>query len=495
MDTLLTFVGNHDPFTSSAVTSEKLDGPILTLAKHHRFDNVVLLATPQMKELADQTATTLRAWPSAPKVVIVEAKLADPTNHIEILGFLRGVYQEQIAASGEHSLYVAVASGTPAMHACWLLLLASGEIPAQLVQMRPPRYVTTEQPPLSVIDLTHAAFPRVTAKLERPSLPAGTSASLQAALAEIGIVGAAPTLIKVLETAAKAAPHMLSVLIQGERGTGKEQIAHLVHRMSQRRGRFVAFNCNAVPETLAESELFGHVAGAFYGAERERLGLFREADKGTLFIDEIGDMSVAIQPKFLRALQEKSIRPVGSDKEVPVDVRIVAATNADLRAAAREKRFREELYDRINGVTLRLPPLRNRRDDIPALVAAFVEKSNLARKKTFTGNALKRLRTYHWPGNVRELQLLVERTLALVEKQVIDADDLIFEEPVPSDDNLGVLPEPCEGFDLDKYLSGVREKLKARALEITGGNQAQAARLLGISGTAMSKSKKKSGKA
>lgn len=492
MDTLLTFVGNHDPFTLSAVTSEKLDGPILTLAKHHRFDNILLLATSQMKELADQTATTLRAWPSTPKVVIIEAKLADPTNHIEILEFLRGVCREQVFSSGDQSLYVAVASGTPAMHACWLLLVASGEIPAQLVQTRPPRYVTTERPPLSVIDLTHAAFPRVAAKLERPPLQTGSSASLQTALAEIGIVGNSPPLIKVLETAEKAAVHPLTVLILGERGTGKELIARLIHRLSGRRGPFVPFNCAGLPEHLVDSDLFGHKKGAYTGAEADRPGLFGRAAGGTLFFDEIGDLPMNLQPRLLRALQERTIRPVGADEEIPVNVRVVCATNADLRASIKAQRFREELFDRIEGVTLHLPPLRNRRDDIPALVAAFVEKSNLARKKTFTGNALKRLRTYHWPGNVRELKLLAERTLALVEKQVIDTDDLIFGEHAPSDDNLGVLPEPCDGFDLDEYLSGVREKLKARALEITGGNQAQAARLLGISGAAMSKSKKKS---
>ena len=274
-----------------------------------------------------------------------------------------------------------------------------------------------------------------------------------------------------------------TVLIQGESGTGKELIARALHFASPRSGRrFLSINCGAMPENLLESELFGHERGAFTGAVKEKKGLFHEADGGTLFLDEIGETSTSMQVKLLRVLQEKVVRKVGGTSEEPVDVRIIAATNQDLEERIASGDFREDLYYRINVIPVRLPPLRERRDDIPLLVDYFLDKS--AREigvepKRISVEAMRVLESYHWPGNVRELENVVERTLALATGDTIRRDDLpphlaAGRRPGPSDVEL-----PDEGLDLEAYLDGVRARLMRQALERTGGHQTRAAKLLG----------------
>jgi DNA-binding NtrC family response regulator len=238
-----------------------------------------------------------------------------------------------------------------------------------------------------------------------------------------GMITEDPAMRELLATVERVAPSDLPVLVQGESGTGKELVARAVHTLSRRAAQpFVAINCGAVPENLLESELFGHERGAFTGALQRKPGLFEVADRGVLFLDEIGEVAPSVQVKLLRAIETREFLRVGSTRPVRSDVRIVSATNKDLKAEMAAGRFREDLYFRLNGVTVRLPPLRERKADVPLLARHFLDR--VAAGKTFTPRALEALRSYSWPGNVRELQMVVQRTAILAQKDAIDVDDL-----------------------------------------------------------------------
>ena len=275
-----------------------------------------------------------------------------------------------------------------------------------------------------------------------------------------------------------------TVLVEGESGTGKELIARAVHYESPRANhKFLSVNCGALPENLLESELFGHERGSFTGAVKEKKGLFREADGGTLFLDEISEMSTSMQVKLLRALQEKKVRRVGSNQEEPVDVRIIAATNRDLKEQTETGQFREDLFYRINVIPVRLPPLRRRREDIPLLVDFFIKKYSTGmgiEPKKISVEAMRTLESYSWPGNVRELENVIERALALCTEDAITSEDLPVHlmQPQPSIGDEMTLPE--DGLQLEPYLDDVRRQLMAQALERTNGTQTQAAELLGM---------------
>jgi two-component system response regulator PilR (NtrC family) len=273
-----------------------------------------------------------------------------------------------------------------------------------------------------------------------------------------------------------------TVLVQGESGTGKELIARAIHYSSPRAGaRFLTINCGAMPENLLESELFGHERGAFTGAVREKKGLFQEAHRGTLFLDEIGEMNTTMQVKLLRALQERTVRKVGGNREEAVDVRIIAATNQDLSERIAKGAFREDLYYRINVIPIHLPPLRARREDIPLLVEHFIDKYGQALgvgKKQVSAAAMRLLEAYDWPGNVRELENLVERALALSTGSQITPDDLPHQLRTRANVVAQTVTLPPDGMDLEAYLETLRAQLMSQALERTGGVQTQAAELL-----------------
>ncbi len=275
-----------------------------------------------------------------------------------------------------------------------------------------------------------------------------------------------------------------TVLISGESGTGKELIARAIHYSSGRRGKFVSINCGALPETLLESELFGHERGAFTGAIREKRGLFSEADRGTIFLDEIGETSTAMQIKLLRVLQDHVVRRVGSNVETVVDARVIAATNRDLAESIHKGTFREDLFYRINVIPIELPPLRHRRDDIPLLIEHFIEKfcTNLGvPKKRISSDAVRAIEKYQWPGNVRELENVIERMTALEQAEVLTTKSL------PEHILLGgAIPDvtfdlPAEGMSLEKHLESIAKIFMLKALERTGGVQTQAAELLQMS--------------
>ncbi len=288
----------------------------------------------------------------------------------------------------------------------------------------------------------------------------------------INIVAESPEMKEVLSMARRVADTPWSVLIRGETGTGKELMARLIHLLSPRSdGPFVEVNCAAIPENLFESELFGHEKGAFTGAVSRRRGKFEMAREGTLFLDEIGELPPALQPKLLRALQEKKICRVGSEKDLETDVRVIAATNRDLKKLAEKGSFREDLYYRLNVFEIDIPPLRNRKQDIPALVKFFMERYS-TRPMELSPEAMDILIKYPLPGNVRELEHIVQRAVTLSRGRVIKPMDLPPEIRHYQAISTGTLNERLEAVERETILS---------ALEKAGGVQTAAARMLGIS--------------
>jgi DNA-binding NtrC family response regulator len=290
-------------------------------------------------------------------------------------------------------------------------------------------------------------------------------------MAEKFFIGKSPAVTALLRLLNTVAPTDSTVLIEGESGTGKELVARLVHQRSQRAsGPFVAVDCGAIPEGLVESELFGHEKGAFTGASALKVGRFERAHKGTLFLDEITNLPLGSQAKLLRALQEKVIERVGGQRAIPVNIRLVAATNRDLREAVNEKSFREDLFYRLNIVKLKIPPLRERKSDIPVLALHFMEKHRDKAKGAVTGmakNALTALMDYSWPGNVRELENAIEHALIMAGSSQIRAHDL----PPLAAEQGGVKASRLDEAERDLILKAIKD---------AGGNKNQAAKALGI---------------
>jgi transcriptional regulator with PAS, ATPase and Fis domain len=336
------------------------------------------------------------------------------------------------------------------------------------------------------------------------------------------IIGRCPTMQRVLEIVHKGARSDSSVLILGESGTGKELIAAAVHRISARSAKpFVAINCSAIPDNLLESELFGHERGAFTGADKKKIGKFEYARGGTIFLDEIGDMAPALQAKLLRVLQQKAFVPLGGNELVETDVRIVAATNVNLETAIKEGRFRQDLYYRLNVFPVRLPALRDRAEDIDALIAHYLETYNrihaVENPCWFTDELIATLTKLPWPGNIRQLQNVIERLVVTKGGGKVDVSDVSVDEldqeigaadpaspafpraamraqaamPLPrprspmvrAPEALGTLPS--EGVDLPRFIETLENDLIRQALERTGNNRNQAAKLLGLNRTTL----------
>ena len=298
-------------------------------------------------------------------------------------------------------------------------------------------------------------------------------------------VGKSRRMLEVFETIRKTADSGSTVMITGESGTGKELVARAVHQESGRRSApFVSVNCGAIPETLMESELFGHVKGAFTGAVQSTEGLFLAADGGTLFLDEITEISHSVQVKLLRAIQEREIRRVGDTRDVKVDVRLIAASNRDLVKAVADGVLREDLYYRLNVIPIHLPPLRERPEDVPLLVAHFIGRIASDVGKTIAGispEALAVLERYHWPGNIRELENVVERAIVLGSGEQITADSLPPHLAQPAERGEFPVEIPAGGMDLEGLLAAVESRYIRLALDRAGGLQVRAAELLRLS--------------
>ena len=295
------------------------------------------------------------------------------------------------------------------------------------------------------------------------------------------LIGSSPAMREIFALIRKIAENRSSVLITGESGTGKELVARTIHFSGSRReSPFIPINCTAIPEGLLESELFGHVRGAFTGAVASKRGLFEKAHGGTLFLDEIGDMGLGLQGKLLRVLQDREIRPVGSTQSVRVDVRIIAATNKDLRAELEAGRFRRDLFYRLNVIPIHIPPLRERPGDVPTLAEFYVRKHTSGARRSLTPEAVARLQRCRWEGNARELENVIERALALSEGAELRPEDL----PLGTEEAVGKEPSP------ETLTSGAAQRRISleqlcdlyidEILQLTGGNKVQAARILGI---------------
>jgi len=307
------------------------------------------------------------------------------------------------------------------------------------------------------------------------------------------IIGKSPAICSLLDTITMVAPTDANVLIAGESGTGKELVSSAIHYNSLRKHQaFVRINCAAITESLLESELFGHEKGSFTGADKKREGKFLKANKGSILLDEIGEMSLAMQAKLLRVIQEKEITPVGSDRNIKTDVRIIASTNKDLKKMSEQGSFRQDLYFRLNVVNVEIPPLRERNEDIPNLALHFLQifsKKNHRDIKGFAPEAMDAMIRYGWEGNVRELSNCVERAVVLARSDYITIDDLSF---IQTED----MDSIESGANLENIkLSHIEEKAIISTLESAGGNKSEASRRLGITRKTLLKKLKQYGKA
>ena len=305
-----------------------------------------------------------------------------------------------------------------------------------------------------------------------------------------GIVGRSEAMLKVYELVDRVAPTNANVMVIGESGTGKELIASALHARSERKDApFIAINCAAIPETLMESELFGHMRGAFTGAVQTKRGLFEAAHRGTLFLDEVGEIPSSMQSKLLRAIQERCFRRIGGNEDISIDVRIVCASKRNLEDEMKAGRFRDDLYFRLNVIQIVVPPLRERREDVPVLAQHFLDKFSKQMGKQVTridGEAMRALLAYEYPGNVRELENIMERAAIIETKDVISIASLppnVTKFDSQEDGTIPFLPEyyDVEGSSLDNLVDRLEKELLLKALERAGGNRTEAAKLLNIS--------------
>ena len=371
-----------------------------------------------------------------------------------------------------------------------LLMTAVGELESAIEAVRAGAfdYIIKDPAHLDKINLA-VAHALETLNLRRQNFAYRRDAAARNSLDNI--VGAGPAIEKLKETVRTVSPTASTVVVFGESGTGKELVARAVHDCSPRASEpFVSINCGAFPETLLESELFGYVKGAFTGANQNKRGLFEVAHEGTLFLDEISETSLAMQVKLLRVLQERTLRPIGGTAEVPIDVRLIAATNKDLEHMVSEGRFREDLYYRISVIPIRVPPLRERKEDIPVLANHFLKKYVSAAGKSisrFTSGSLQALQEYDWPGNVRQLENTIERAVALEMGHELSVE-IPQERPraraaaaAAGGELPGAWSLPSEGMDMEHYIAELERTMITSALRQSNGVQTKAAEMLKLS--------------
>lgn len=527
MHSLISFVGNRDPYPDSGDDAEE-PGPLLSLLlarerEGEGFDEAYLLCTGgAFLERARDLEREAREEGLRTRILAVDLPLRDVIDYVEIWGQLERVLpeiRERAGPAGRRWSFL-LDSGTPQAKGCLLLAARSGLFPATLIQGIPPRFAggTYKAREVRLDGLPEAVLsraPRPTSGRGAPS--AGREGALDRDCASAAFLAAE-------SQALRAAKYRDPILLLGETGTGKTRIARAVHEASGRKGGpFIEVNCSAIPESLAESELFGHVRGAFSGADRNRAGKFRAAEGGTLFLDEIGELPAELQAKLLKALDEGLVTPVGSDEAQRCDARVIAATNRDLGALVREGRFRQDLHERLKVFVVRLPPLRERPEDIPYLAARFVEDWNAQydERRYLTDEALAALRAYSWPGNVRELINCIKSACCTAAGSALGLDSLpeqlraALAKPAGAEASAGGssaaraagsgAPQggPClePGLGSDGALppGGVNLRAKllqvewgyvAAALRASGGNREAAAKLLGLTGHALRKALK-----
>ena len=483
-DVLLAWIGQTD--LDCALGRKPGDGPIGSVALARPFGGLVLLSnyrTEQNKAYIDWLKGLTRA-----RLHLQREKLEDPTDYravhhaaVRALDFARTTF----GSSARMTIHLS--PGTPTMQAIWVLL-AKTRYPAELVQSHEKTGVRTVDVPF---DIAAEYIPALLRDSDR-KIEKLTAAGLPPAAPEFDqIIGRSPALEAARTRARRVAPHDVTVLIQGESGTGKELFARAIHAESRRqRGPFEEVNCGALPEGLVESLLFGHERGAFSGADRARAGHFESASGGTLFLDEIGELPFAAQVKILRALQELRVRRLGSDKAIVVDVRIIAATNRDLRAEVFAGRFREDLYYRLAIGVIHLPPLRDRHGDLIPLMDYFLAAANrkfadqpgVAGHKALSPATRNLLVQHPWPGNIRELEATIDRLVLWSAGPTISAADARHELLSAGRPNAAhLLDRPLgHGLNLPELQAELTRHYLERALDEAGGNMTHAAQLVGL---------------
>jgi transcriptional regulator with PAS, ATPase and Fis domain len=481
---LLSWVGGQDLGGNPVGNGGAMEGPVVSVLSDRQFDAAVLLFSGYEEEEKERYKANLRKFDHV-DIHSLDFELDDPTDYRAIHEAVVTAQDYVVQEFGEKTaLSVHVSSGTPAMHAVWVLL-SSTRFPAELIQSSKEVGVRAISIPydISAEVLADAASwkDRHIERLAqaRPEKIPGFEA----------IIGTSRTIVKAKVKANKAARSPFPVLLQAESGTGKELFARAIHGASTRSNQdFVPVNCSALPESLAESEFFGHERGAFTDAKEAKRGYFQQADGGTLFLDEIGELPVSLQAKLLRVLEEKKVRPVGSEKERAVDVRIIAATNRDLAEQVRAGSFRSDLYYRIAGLVIGLPPLRDREGDLGPLIDHFLSGLNDEldvqpefEKVRLTPGARNELIQYSWPGNVRQLKNVLTRLAVWAPKPIISKNDVHPEIQIlgshPENDILG--REMVEGFEVDSVVGEVMGHYISRALRETPSRR-QAAKILGL---------------
>jgi DNA-binding NtrC family response regulator len=508
--TLISFVDYLDPYAQSLIGDEEQPGPILSLLAARPFERLILFHTPHTADNANRTAAVLQG---KVEVRLVPLPAPNPKDFSRLLGLI-GPHLSGLPAN----LWVCSSSGTAEMRALWLLLVSSHQLRARVLQVKPPGYATGDSAQVTEVELDNSTWILSDPYIERslksasalpgqfapraesafPPVPAAAASprdleplpdGLDDALEELEIFIGSAVLRQAAERAAMLAIHDVPILVRGETGTGKEMFARLIHRLSRRQRRpLVAVNCAAIPSELFESALFGHEKGSFSSAFASFRGKFDDANGATLFLDELGELPLSAQAKLLRVVDNGIVQPIGG-KEHKVDVRLVAATNRNLEEDIQQGRFRADLYYRLQVAEIHLPPLRTRRAEIPRLCLQLLERFNRTiglRPRRLTQAALARLEQHTWPGNVRELSNLVQRSILLSRKELLDADDLAFDSVQARFDPWGALPDPATGFQLDDFLARARTHMMLRALDLSGGNQSKAAELLGVTKQAVS---------
>jgi transcriptional regulator with AAA-type ATPase domain len=504
MNSLVAFVGWNDPYAPGLAGRGEWEGPVLTLAAQVDAGEAHLLADPALAGRAAELAALLEERMPGIRVRIHALPACDPAEAATLQPALAAAVRDASRARDGGHVYACLPADRPAATVAWLSLPPPDRRGVRFVEVVPRRYAgdqpaavreiampapgsSRSAPVPQLVREPAAAYGAVPPALRAPPPPA--IAPEEAAL-RIGIRGGSPAMRRAMDTAASVAAHSAPVLLCGETGTGKGLFASLIHTLSGRDpARFVSVNCAALPEQLVESILFGHRKGAFTGAGQDQPGKFELANGGTLFLDEVGELPLALQPKLLKAVEERIVEPLGARSGMRVDVRVIAATHRDLRREVAEKRFREDLYYRLSFVEIRLPPLRERREDIRHIALHILDDLNrgLRRPKSLAPQAVARLESQEWRGNVRDLANAIGRSVLLADKDVLDAEDLLIGPPAAAHDPLAHLPTPHESFSLEGFLGEARRQLMLRALDMAAGNQSAAARLLGITPQAVHK--------
>lgn len=487
---LLTFVGSHDPWSGAEPASG--DGPVLSLLAAEKFDEVHLFHNGgEFLRRASDTRTTINSRSPETGVHYEEIAAIDPTDYDMLYELMHDRCVEITSQYGpDASFTVATSSGTPQMHTCWMLLVLGKVFKARLVQIIPPHKQKTGLPVFREIKPSLDRFPTIKTpeQLRRKLSIAEHKVNVLVREREAlgresaeGLAGEAPAFRKALALAKQCAPYEVPVLIIGETGTGKEEFAKLIHFHSRHRAAsFLPLNCASLSDAMAESELFGHEKGAFTGALNKKIGVFEEADDGTVFLDELAELPEGVQAKLLRVLNDGSFRPVGGNSEKRSKARMVAATNRDLEALVADGRFRSDLRYRLNTAIIRLPPLRERKEDISILANRFLELFCQENSKSlkFAPECFPLLESCEWPGNVRELKSTVERAAIMSSGKVIEPADLQLIIPVTeistASPTVGEQP-----VNLPDVIRDWEKDVMNRTVERFHGNRAMAAKHLG----------------